>query len=86
MLSRFGGGGGDSAATVGPPCEDERLVQACVRTAQAQGITDPFVLAREARGWNREQWDTAYLIYRTNQSKRWHQQATGTTEEGIGLG
>ena len=69
--TRFGGGG---EGLVGPPApeftEEERIVQACIQVAKQHRIEDPFRVARQVKGWTRDQWEEAYLRYRTAQMRR----------------
>ena len=58
--------------------EEERIVQACIQVGKAHRH-DPFRLAREAKGWSRDQWDTALLTYRTNQAR--HQAGSWRLDE-----
>lgn len=82
---QWGGGGGVGENRPGSNPQDqadefsadERFVIACVRVAQKQRIEDPFVIARQGKGWTRERWDEAYLSHQTSQQQRWR----GMSEE-----
>ena len=64
----------------GALCEDEKLVQACIIAAKLHRVADPFRIAREAKGWDQDRWDTALLGYRANQSRRWYHEDTDGNE------
>ncbi len=50
--------------------DDERFVQACLRTANGTRF-EPFHLAREAKGWNRERWEALHAAYQQKDRDRW---------------
>jgi len=68
---RRGGGGERPPAPRRPELtEEERIVEACIQVAKQHRIEDPFRVARKAKGWTQDQWDHAYLSYRTAQMRR----------------
>lgn len=50
--------------------EQERIVAACLRVAKSRRIDDPYILARQAKGWSREQWETALDGFNARQFER----------------
>lgn len=50
--------------------EQERIVAACLRVAKSRRIADPYTLARQAKGWSREQWETALDGFNAMQFER----------------
>lgn len=78
--TRRGGEGERPAAPRRPELtEEERIVEACIQVAKQHHIEDPFRVARRAKGWTRDQWDHAYLSYRTAQMR--HQQSANGVGE-----
>ncbi|MEM9167613.1 MAG: hypothetical protein AAGB48_11415 [Planctomycetota bacterium] len=55
---------GGSVRRIEPEWTDEdKIVMACLRIAQQRRISDPFHLARQAKGWARDRWDAAHMAY-----------------------
>lgn len=59
------------AAEAGGFTDEDRFVAACLRVAQQRQIDDPFIVARQAKDWTREQWDTAHWAFNQSQWDRW---------------
>ncbi|MEL7485445.1 MAG: hypothetical protein AAFN41_13965 [Planctomycetota bacterium] len=49
---------------------DEQFIVACIRTANKHGL-DPFHVARQVRGWTRDEWDEAHHAHVQAQHARW---------------
>ncbi|MEO1009574.1 MAG: hypothetical protein AAFX79_13510 [Planctomycetota bacterium] len=63
-------GGAGAAPDSGSMSDEERFVVACIRVAKQQRIEDPFLVAREGRGWSREAWDEACFAFQQSQLDR----------------
>lgn len=50
--------------------EQERTVAACLRVSKSRRIADPYTLARQTKGWSREQWETALDGFNAKQFER----------------
>lgn len=69
-------GGDDQEPSVRKPApialtEDDKIVLACLQTAQKHRQVEPFTLARQVKGWTRDQWDVAFAAYKQKQHERW---------------
>ena len=51
--------------------DDEKFVTACLRVAQQQRIADPSLIARQVKGWSRQQWDEAHWAFQQAQFERY---------------
>ena len=70
------GGGGEYAARTPKPkpvelTEDDKVVLACIQTAQKHHGVEPFILARQVKGWTRDRWDMAHAAYQRKDHERW---------------
>jgi len=75
-----GGGERPMASAHREPGSDGAFVEACLQAAKAQGLEDPYPIARQLQDWTEERWNSAYLAYCTGQSMSW----LGDMPEGIG--
>ena len=67
-----GGQGHRSVAPEPAPfSEQERFVAACLRLAQQRGITDPYIVVRQAKDWTRDEWQDELEAFNTAQQARW---------------
>lgn len=55
------------------PTDDDRVVIACLKASQQSGC-DPQSIAREFKGWSRQQWETALDAY---QERKWRWRTIG---------
>lgn len=51
--------------------EQESFVAACLRVAQQRGITDPYIVVRQAKDWTRDEWQDELEAFNTAQQARW---------------
>ncbi len=51
--------------------EDEKIVVACRQVAKRHRGTEPFHLARSAKGWTRDHWEAVEASYELKLSQRW---------------
>ena len=51
--------------------DDDKLVIACIRTAKQHRGAEPFMLARQLKGWSRDRWDEAHAAYQQKERERW---------------
>lgn len=53
--------------------EDERFMQACLVVSRRNQRIEPYQIAMEAKGWSREQWESAHAAFEARQLDRWRQ-------------
>ena len=51
--------------------DDDKVVLACIQTAQKHHGVQAFTLARQVKGWTRDQWDAAFAAYQARDRSRW---------------
>ncbi len=67
--SAAGQGRGVASSSPDELSQEERFIVACVRIANQHRI-EPFLVAREAKGWDQPRWEQAYDAYQQSQFER----------------
>ena len=52
--------------------EDEKVVVACLQVSKRNRGTNPFLLARSAKGWDRDRWESVLASYERKDRDRWN--------------
>lgn len=62
--------------------ESERIVQACIAVGK-QNRHDPYLIARQIKGWSRPEWEAALLEFDERQRQRWGRGAENTEPKPV---